>query len=193
MPVKKSKKVAVVQRRQQVAELYLQGWTQTKIAEHLGVSQPLVCQDLKRICADWRESSIRDFDMAREIELRRIDYVHTEAAEAWEKSKKPAQSAVVTGEGSADQKVRKTMKNQHGDPRFLAVMLKCGADRRSLLGLDAPTQIAPVMPNGAEPYGLVVPHLSLDELRWIKGLEARSTPLLVGDVVDAVDATGSQD
>lgn len=48
--------------------------------------------------------------------------------------------------GSA--RARKTVKNQHGDPRFLEQVQKCVAQRRALLGLDAPTLVAPVTPSG---------------------------------------------
>jgi hypothetical protein len=138
---------------------------------------------LKKIRAEWRASAVRDFDEAREIELRRIDYVHAEAAEAWEKSKKPAQSAVDTGDG-ADQKTRKTMKNQHGDPRFLVVILKCTADRRAVLGLDAPVQIAPVTPDGKEPFRLEIDSMDHEELRVLKRLRSKMPEIIDAKVVN---------
>jgi hypothetical protein len=39
-----------------------------------------------------------------------------------------------------------------GDPRFLDQISKCIASRRALLGIDAPTKIAPTSPDGQEPY-----------------------------------------
>src|SRR5690349_616892 len=118
MPTKPKKTVEVLNRRRQVSHLYLQGWTQADIAEHLNVWQPTISADLKHICQEWRESSIRDFDAAREMELRKVDLLEREAWSAWERSKKPFQSATVDGEG-AGQRTRKTMRNQVGDPRFL--------------------------------------------------------------------------
>jgi len=185
VPVKRNKQLAIIQRRQQVAQLYLQGWTQVRIAEHLGVAQPTICEDLKRLAAEWKESSLRDLDLARDIELKRVDSIQAEASEAWQKSKKPAQSAVVTGEGRADQKVRKTMKNQHGDPRYLDIMLKCVASRRAVLGLDAPTQLAPVLPADHDHATVVVAQLSVTELRVLKRLKERSAPAASLEVIDA--------
>ena len=80
------------------------------------MAQPTICDDLKRIRAEWRESAVRDFDEARQLELMKLERIEREAWSAWDQSKKPAQSAVVTSEGAA-QKTRKSMKNQHGDHR----------------------------------------------------------------------------
>jgi hypothetical protein len=46
-----------------------------------------------------------------------------------------------------------------------------------MLGLDAPTRIAPVMPDGQEPFRLAVAHLSLSELRVLKHLRDRALPV----------------
>lgn len=137
------------QRRHQVAELYLQGWSQSAIAGQVNADQSTINRDIKAIQKEWRASSVRNFDAARELEIRKIDLLEREAWAAWERSKKPSQAAVVTGEGPS-QKTRKTMKNQVGDPRFLDQVNKCIAQRRTLLGLDAPLQVADVTPLPAE-------------------------------------------
>src|SRR5712671_208116 len=110
MIVPPSKKLAILERRKQVADLYLQGWTQIAIAERLGVKQPTICEDLQGIRKQWRESAVRDFDLAREMELLKCDRVEREAWAAWERSQKPAQSAVVTGEGSGRERTTKSLK-----------------------------------------------------------------------------------
>jgi predicted transcriptional regulator len=95
----------IAQRRQQVAELYTKGWFQTAIARELSISQPTVCQDLQAIRKQWRESAIRDFDAARELELQKLDRVEREAWAAWERSQQPAQSVVVSGDGAGHAQV----------------------------------------------------------------------------------------
>ena len=147
MPVRPSKQLAVLQRRQQTADRYLRGWTQTAIGEDLGVTQATISGDLKEIRREWRASALRDFDAARDLELQKLDRVEREAWAAWERSQQPIQSAIVSGDGS-DRQTRKSMQSQHGDMRALETVLKCNAARRATLGLDAPTQIAPVMPDG---------------------------------------------
>ena len=146
MPLKKSKKLELAIRRQRVAELHLQGWTQQAIAEDVGIVQSVVFNDLKHIRKEWRESAIRDFDAMRDEELRRLERIERESWEAWERSQKPAQSARIAEGGTG--KGHKTVKGQVGNPKFLDVVLKCIESRRSMLGLDAPTKVAQTTPDG---------------------------------------------
>ena len=134
MPVSLSKKLAIARRRQQIAELYLKGLAQTAIAEQLAVEQSTVCRDLKAIHKAWRDSAVRDFDMAREEELQKLELIEREAWAAWERSQKPSQEA-RSKDGDMS-KAAKRMKSQHGDARCLDLVLKCVTNRRALLGLD---------------------------------------------------------
>ncbi|WP_148074680.1 terminase gpP N-terminus-related DNA-binding protein [Bythopirellula goksoeyrii] len=140
MPAGLSKYLRINIRRQRVADLYLQGWTQQQIAVEVGVRQPTVSTDLKRIQMQWRESAVRDFDLAREVEIQKIDRVERESWAAWERSKKPSQTAITTDE-THQRKTRRHVKNQNGDPRYLEQVNKCIASRRALLGLDAPSRM----------------------------------------------------
>src|SRR5436190_12314643 len=97
-----NREIDVWHRRRQVAELSLQGWSQPAIAEHLEVSQPTICADLKAIRQEWRDSAVRDFDELRAIELQKLDFMEREAWAGWFRSQKPAQSAVVTGDGTGN-------------------------------------------------------------------------------------------
>jgi hypothetical protein len=139
MPARPNKRLALVERRRQVAELALQGWSQGSIAGQLGVSQGTVCSDLKAIREEWRKSAIRDFDEARGMELKKLDYLEREAWAAWQRSQKPQQSASFQGEGPGPQS-HKRVANRYGDPRFLEQINKCIAQRRALLGLDVASQ-----------------------------------------------------
>lgn len=132
--------IALTRRREQVADLYLRGMTQTSIAEQLGITQSTVCTDLKRIREAWLESAVRDFDLAREKELQKLDRIEREAWAAWERSQKPQQSAKFR-EGSNAERGEKTVRNQYGDPRFLDQVQKCIASRRAMLGLDKQTPV----------------------------------------------------
>jgi hypothetical protein len=186
MPVKPNKKLEIAGRRQQVAELYVQGHTQCAIGQRLAISQPTVCDDLRQTKQQWRASAIRDFDAARDLELQKLDKVEREAWAAWDRSQKPAQSAVISGEG-AGQRTRKSVKNQNGDLRALELVLKCNQARRTMLGLDAPTRIAPVTPDGQEPYRLAVESLSVIELRALARLREHTVTLEEGESSERVD------
>jgi Putative ATPase subunit of terminase (gpP-like) len=172
VPAKNSERFEILRRRRQIAELYVQRYTQAAIAEKLAISQATVSADIKRIRRDWRTSTLRDFDLACELELQQLDRVEREAWELFGRSQKPAQSAII-GDGNGAP-TRKILKNRDGDIRALEVILKCGAARRALLGLDAPTRIAPVMPDGQEPFRLAVAGMSLVELRAINRLRDRT-------------------
>jgi hypothetical protein len=142
----------IAQRRQQVAELYVKGWFQSAIARELGVSQPTICQDLKAVYKEWRQSSIRDFDELRERELQKLDLVEREAWAAWQRSQEPQESTKVVQDASGGNREQQTVANSAGDPRFLEQVHKCIASRRALLGLDAPVRVAPTSPDGASTY-----------------------------------------
>jgi hypothetical protein len=143
MPATARRKFAQARRRQQVAELYLKGWSQPAIAQELNVAQSTVNSDIRAVEQEWIASGVRDFDLARELELQKLKMLERESWDAWKRSQKPAQSATVTGEGTGNN-TRKNIKNQVGDPRFLDQINRCIAQRRTLLGLDAPLQVADV-------------------------------------------------
>jgi len=147
----KNETTAISRRRATVADLYVQGWMQSEIAGQIGVSQPTVSMDIKAIQKQWRESAIRDFDILRERELQKLDRFEREAWEAWNRSQNAVQETLVNINGSEQKSVRK-VADQTGDPRFLEQIHKCIASRRALLGLDAPTRIAPTSPDGKEAY-----------------------------------------
>lgn len=147
--------IARAQRRQQVANLYLQSWSQMAIAEHLRIAQATVCRDLKRIHAEWRAAAVRDFDTQCGIELQKLDRLEREAWAAWERSQKPSQQARMRG-ATSEQNAERVIRNQVGDPRFLEQVQKCIAARRALLGLDAPTRVEPVAP-APEPVVVLTP------------------------------------
>jgi transposase len=137
MGKEQKRRFVAAQRRQTVTELYLQGWSQTEIATHLDVAQSTISDDVQYVWRQWEQSSLRNFDQLRAREIQKLEYLEREAWAAWERSKKPSQSAVVTDQGTGNgQRTRKSLKHQVGDPRFLDQVNKSISQRRSLLGLD---------------------------------------------------------
>jgi hypothetical protein len=151
MSMTPQRKLEVFKRRADVAALSLQGWSQQAIAEKLRVTQGTVNGDLKKVRTSWRESAIRDFDATRDLELERLNMIEREAWAAWERSQRPSQSADIRDD-QPNTPSRKRIKNQHGDPRFLEIAIRCNEARRKLLGIDAPTKIAPTSPDGMKPF-----------------------------------------
>jgi hypothetical protein len=182
MPAKNSKRVQLAARRREVAHLYTQGYTQMKIADRLGVSQATVSGDLKLVEKQWRADAVRDFDLCREHELQKLALIEQEAWQAWERSQKPQQSADLAGDDSS-RPTKKRIRNQYGDPRFLALVNQCIATRRALLGLD-------LLPISAESGQ----HVNLEERRsrvvaLIASLE-QSPVLGSGGAVVSLDQPG---
>lgn len=151
MPRSRAQRVEVEQRRELVARLYITGLTQAEIGRRCNVGQRQISKDLAVIRRNWLESSIRNFDELRGEQLAKIDKLESEYWDAWERSK--AESVRKTAERS-DGKDRAVVvtEAQHGDPRYLAGIERCIAQRCKLLGLDAPTKIAPTTPDGTKPY-----------------------------------------
>jgi len=123
-----------------------------QISDQLNVAVGTIHNDLKRVREAWRESSVRDFDELRTIELLKIERIEQEAWAGWGRSQQPQQTATIKGEGGPGQKASKTMKTRVGDPRFLDVLARCSAQRRQLMGLDLPVATTPPVPaDGGSP------------------------------------------
>ena len=132
-----------IERQKDVAALYLRGVPQMEIAAQVGISQPTVSRYLKDIFQMWKDSAIRDFDEARELELQKINNLEVEYWNAWERSKETRQ--IKTKErtqklGGTFDKLSVKEEETTGDPRFLAGVMRCIAKRCELQGLDKNVQ-----------------------------------------------------
>lgn len=138
----------VARDRAEIAVLYCQGWTQARIGQKLGLSQPAVFADLEVVRQEWRASAVMAMDQRKSQELAKLDRVEAVAWEAWERSCQQAETLFAeTIKGRVDkegkplpelQKTSKTLKGQVGDPRFLERVGWCIERRCKILGMDAP-------------------------------------------------------
>jgi hypothetical protein len=139
MGLNKSGRLAIAQRREKVASLYLLHHTQRQIAEALGCSLGTVNSDLKAVEADWKERAVLDLQARKAEELARINHVERGYWEAWEESCKPLVkrgTKRIKGKNPRTE-VTRTEENRCGDPRFLAGVGWCIEQRCKLLGLYA--------------------------------------------------------
>ncbi|NWO06854.1 MAG: hypothetical protein HLX50_14515 [Alteromonadaceae bacterium] len=104
--------------------------------------------DLREVRKRWRQSSVRDFDAHREEQLARLDLMEASLWREWERS---------CGIPEAKKSKKSDLPPQTGDPRYMTVMLNIIERRSKLLGLDAPTKLAPTNPDGDEPYKQIAP------------------------------------
>ena len=130
------KKLAILERRKNVAVRYLRGQTQWEIARAFEVTQKTISLDLKAIQAEWLAQAVLDRGEWTARELARIDEVERQAWNAWTKSQENTEILRDKRRGDKSE-TEKVSKGQAGDPRFLEVVIKCVAKRCELLGLDA--------------------------------------------------------
>src|SRR5258708_14374148 len=86
------------ERRREVANYALKGWTQAAIARQMHIPQATVSRDLAAMREFWREFPVYDFDRARLEQLQKIDLVEAEAWAAWQRSQEPQRSEEHTAE-----------------------------------------------------------------------------------------------
>src|SRR5262245_50467538 len=126
------------QRRETIAALYLQGHTQTKIAQQVGVSQQQVSADLKAIQKVWLANTQPDFDAAKAQELAGIDAAERAYWEGWQRSCQPREVTTtkrVRGDVPRTESSRRR-ETPVGDPRFLDGVMRCIHQRCDILGLS---------------------------------------------------------
>ena len=129
-----SEKMHYTDRRVKVARDYLAGDYQTVIAERYGVSQGTISNDLKAIRLQWQEEYAATFDTMVAEQLAKIDKIERQAWQAWEDSKKDAET--VTQEGTAEMvaKITKKRVGQTGNPQFLQQVQWCIEQRLKIIG-----------------------------------------------------------
>ena len=133
-----------------MAEMFLEGYTLTEIARHFGVTKRTVEVNIKKVRDVWKEESIGRYDDYVVTELMRINRVEREAWDAWRRSQKDSEKTVIRNTGVVLDKDNKVLGHgqetteyrevQAGDPRYLKIIEDCGAERRRILGLYAPTK-----------------------------------------------------
>jgi len=147
---------------QEISSLYLQGWIQAAIADHLAknrsykVSQQTISADIKTIQKRWLDSSLVDYDQAKAKELAAIDHLERVAWEAYDLSKDPIvkrkTAKKVDGETT---EATQEVSLGYGDAKFLDKVSWCIDRRIKLLGLDAPTGMNVTwqdkLPEGVDP------------------------------------------
>lgn len=141
---------AIIQRRKQVAELYLVGKRLREIAEIVGVDYGTVCKDMTEVRDQWKAETVVDYDTKVLEELARLQRVEEKAWEGWEKSMQDATTTTTKTKymkekipgGKKDrwklipfeEQTDISHKGQSGNPRFLEQIERCVQLRLKLIG-----------------------------------------------------------
>lgn len=128
-----------------IADKYLIGWTQDRIAQELGLNQSTISRDIEEVTARWRASALIDMNEAKAQELARIFKLESEYWDAWYASKGDEEASLTQKEGqtggSGKVKTVQSKKNRLGDPRYLQGVERCIQMRIDLLGIQPPKQV----------------------------------------------------
>ena len=126
-------------RELRVLERSVQGWSQRRIADEEGITQPAV----SKILARAEDRLLRDLTAVvaqqKARQTLRLEHLYRESLQAWDESKGDAtrrvQRKMQPGTGGTGATVAElVVETQHGDPRFLDVGRKVLADLRALWG-----------------------------------------------------------
>ena len=154
MAASKRTPIQIERDRRDIANLYLQGWTQHRIVDHLNAHRPydlsrqMISYDLGRLRKQWRESALIDIDEAKARELAKVDRLEREYWQAWGRSCLDAETTREETDREGGWKRTDTHKGQSGDPRFLAGVGWCVEKRCDILGIEAPKRFEHGGPGG---------------------------------------------
>lgn len=144
----------------EVSRLYRQGMAVREIAERLDCSAANIYRDLQILREQWRNEMVSNVDQRQAEELAKLGYIERNAWEGWIRSRQDSEKIVERLPRGEDEIAEaeggfikeRTRQGQSGDPRFLETARKVIEDRRKMLGLDAPSKIAPTDPTGKKEF-----------------------------------------
>lgn len=126
-----------------IGQMYLLRIPQHEIAESLGLSRQQIGYDLTELFTRWKATAVAHYDEAIGRELARLDIVERNAWAGYERTNGVVQKRTSrpvkgkrrnqTGDGYVVVEVES--KDQAGDPKYLAIILRCVELRAKLLGL----------------------------------------------------------
>jgi hypothetical protein len=180
MQEKHEKQREISIRRDTIADRHLKGRTVAEIAGELGVCRRTVDRDLAAIRRLWRQAHRDAIEEARARELARIDLLEREAWEGWQRSQQQYLSeklskaedekesrgetaggvSVRPSSPTARKRAERTTRTQHGDSRYLMLVMRCIERRLQLLN-GAPPEDA-LTPASAEAIREVLDQVSSD-------------------------------
>jgi hypothetical protein len=149
--------LTILDRRRQIAALYLARQTQTAIAQKLGVSQQLVSLDLASLREDWKAEHRQDIDAIITREAAELDAMESQTAVKF----------ATTGE-----------------VEWLNSRLRIKQRRAALLGLDQPARIDATSAGQSLGGGRVTEALLIALAPFPEAREAAAAALLELEAVD---------
>jgi hypothetical protein len=153
--VRQSKAAHLVRLRAEIAELLLSGMSIRRIAGVTGRSPSTVAYHIRLLKKQWEAKASADYEHWVAVQLKKIDFIESQAWVGWEGSKlrritrvrmlgrvrpptrrgqRPHQDEESWVEASRFDRIEETP----GDAAFLQIVLRCMSQRAYLLGLYSP-------------------------------------------------------
>ena len=166
----------VIENETKAWQLRCRGWVQTRIAAHLGISQPAISKILKRVELRELKKLTVSVERLKVVQSGQLDHVVEESLDAWHRSKEPRKRAASrdggSGPGAGGKVTTSEIIERDGDPALLYCSMQALAHQRSLWGLD-------VSPALREPAASVA-QLAKDLLIRASGYEERKAAEATG-------------
>lgn len=134
MSTTSQRRIEAQERRAKAVQLRRMGWSYGRIANQLGITKSSAHKAVTKAMTEVQQLLDTDAETARAMELERLDELQSYL---WLPASKANAQAV--------EKILKIMER-----------------RAKLMGLDAPSKVAPTNPNGDEPYDRPMTDAELD-------------------------------
>ena len=108
-------------------DLRVKGWSQLRIAEHLGVSQSAISLILTRVNAKYAKNFMSKINDVKTEQVAQHQFIIDESMGAWTKSKNPRKRKNKDGEVE--------QISAHGDARYLDTAMRAMESIRKILGV----------------------------------------------------------
>lgn len=187
----------VLQRERDAWKFRQLGWSQRRIAEELGISQPAVCQALARISAKYTKSTMKNVAAVKGEQIVMLEEIRDDAMQAWRRSQLDYQEMTVRRQRVTDENAENidadtledwplpedddsnkrleittiVTRGQVGDPRFLKIAMEASAEIRKITGID----------NNDKLYALIIENFDWDKAtpEQLRRLKSGEDPLAV--------------
>ena len=145
MPHNPRPHMQVLQRQEQVAKLYAQGYTQTQLAVLTGTSQSTIQRDLEAIEQQWQAQALQHHSSRKNKLLAELQLARSQAWVGWQRSLELREvTTTEASEGGAEPPRRKASvrkEQQGGDCPFLSEIRQSILDEAKLRGLMPPDKL----------------------------------------------------
>lgn len=143
------RKEAITNREREAWRLRLLGWTQDRIATHLGVAQPAICKALARTERRLAQQFAAEALEAKARQTAQLEALYESLMDEWERSCEAAEKVTVTtgrtqaAEGALialPDVVTTVRSTQTGNPALIARAMDALASIRAIWGLESPAR-----------------------------------------------------